>query len=119
MNGLKDKCFLKLKYRSHKHNFFRNKTSTGDIFFSKTLTSANSESLKVSEHNYISKCRYNNYKNKTKPLTFQKTVFKFENILLIQYIGSPISNCECTLTKTSKTDFKTFLVINVHTPKDR
>ena len=111
--------FFKFKYRSPKHNFFRNKASTGDISFLKTSTSTNSVSLKVGEHNYIAKWQYNNYKNKTKPITFQKTVFKFENILLIQYIDSPISNCECTLTKTSKTDFKTFLVINVHTPKDR
>ena len=66
----------------------------------------------------MSKCQNNYYKNKTKPLTFQKTVFLFESILLIQYIGSSISNCECTLTKAIKTDFKTFLVNNVHTPKD-
>ena len=119
VNGLKDKCFLKLKYRSHKHNFFRNKTSTGDIIFSKKSTSASSVSIKVAEHNYISKCQYNNYKNKTKnSLTFQKTIFTFENILLIQYIGSPISNCECTITKSNKNDFKNFLVNNVHTPKN-
>ena len=118
VNGFKDNCFLKLKYRSHKHNFFRNTTSTGDIFFSKTSTSADSVSLKVSEHNYIAKCQYNNYKNKTKPLTYQKTVFTFGNILLIQLIGSPILNCECTLTKASKFKFKNFLVNNVHTPKD-
>ena len=78
-----------------------------------------SVSSTVSEHNYVSKCQYNNYKNKNKPFTFQKTVFTFENISLIQYIGSPISSCECTLKRTSKTDFKTFLVINVHIPKDR
>ena len=49
---------LKVKYNggfAYKHNFFRNTTSTGDIFFSKTSTSADSVSLKVSEHNYITK----------------------------------------------------------------
>ena len=106
VNGLKDKCFLKIKYRSPKHNFFRNKASTGDISFLKTSTSTNSVSLKVGEHNYIAKWQYNNYKNKTKPITFQKPILKFDNILLKQFISSLVLSCKCTLTKASRTNFK-------------